>query len=343
MADWNHSKPLEKKHIEELCVVYVMYFDEARGHVPLLIYPDDRYKDNKKYMRPIKYHSIWFLPVEEQEALDHVDLEYKGFIFFGKKFLTKSKRKKRRAGLQEETPETIVIIVSLQNDIEIFGDDLIRELTLKIRENFDDTLFQIIESEIAKEEIIKTAKIKKIIENGSKVHDKLRNLIAKIITDYFSDVVKQTDIKSINQQKAISYLALKGIDVTQIFGPSGIQGFSNIKIFDPTKKNEEFNFKNQFKIMQINVIEDSQELEIMVKNNTEKEINNAKVNITHVKDYFEKEILNQEIDLWFPEEELLFISPIIPHINEYLFFIKNKENKENLLSKRIDLNLLDKN
>jgi hypothetical protein len=343
LADWNNSKPLDKKHIEELCVVYVMYFDEARGHVPLLIYPDDKYKDNKKYMRPIKYHSIWFLPVEEQEALDHVDLEYKGFIFFGKKFLTKSKRKKRRAGLHEETPETIVIIVSLQNDIEIFGHDLIRELTVKIREKFEDKLFEVIESEIAKEEVIKTAKVKKIIEHGTKIHDELRELVSQIITDYFSDVVKQTDIKSINQQKAISYLALKGIDVTQIFGPQGIQGFSNIKIFDPTKKNREFNFKNQFKIMQINVIEDSQELEIMVKNNTEKEINNAKVNITHVKDYFEKEILNQEIDLWFAEEELLFISPIIPHIHEYLFFIKNKENKENLFSKKIDLNLLDKN
>jgi len=343
LADWNNSKPLDKKHIEELCVVYVMYFDEARGHVPLLIYPDDKYKDNKKYMRPIKYHSIWFLPVEEQEALDHVDLEYKGFIFFGKKFLTKSKRKKRRAGMQEETPETIVIIVSLQNDIEIFGHDLIRELTVKIREKFEDKLFEVIESEIAKEEVIKTAKVKKIIEHGTKIHDELRELVSQIITDYFSDVVKQTDIKSINQQKAISYLALKGIDVTQIFGPQGIQGFSNIKIFDPTKKKGEFNFKNQFKIMQINVIEDSQELEIMVKNNTEKEINNAKVNITHVKDYFEKEILNQEIDLWFAEEELLFISPIIPHIHEYLFFIKNKENKENLFSKKIDLNLLDKN
>jgi hypothetical protein len=351
LAEWNNfkplennSKPLEKKYIEDLCVVYVMYFDEEKGHVPLLICPDDKYKDNKKYMRPIKYHSIWFLPVDEQEALDHVDLEYKGFIFFGKKFLTKSKRKKRRAGLQEETPETIVIIVSLKNDIEIFGHDLIRELTLKIRENFDDKLFQIIESEIAKEEVIKTAKVKKIIENGTKVHDDLRELVANIITDYFSDVVKQTDIKSINQQKAISYLALKGIDVTHIFGPQGIEGFSNIKIFDPSKKSgPDFNFKNQFKIMQINVIEDSQELEIMVKNNTEKEINNAKVNITHVKDYFEKEIMNQEIDLWFPEEELLFISPIIPHINEYLFFIKNKNNKENFLSKRIDLNLIDKN
>ena len=245
--------------------------------------------------------------------------------------------------MQEETPETIVIIVSLQNDIEIFGHDLIRELTVKIREKFEDKLFEVIESEIAKEEVIKTAKVKKIIEKGTKIHDDLRDLIAKIINDYFSAVVKHTDIKSINQQKAISYLALKGLDVTQIFGPQGIQGFSNIKIFDPTKKNGDFNFKNQFKIMQINVIEDSQELEIMVKNNTEKEINNAKVNITHVKDYFEKEILNQEIDLWFPEEELLFISPIIPHIHEYLFFIKNKENKENLLSKKIDLNLLDKN
>ena len=193
-------------------------------------------------------------------------------------------------------------------------------------------------------DFLNLGKIKKIIEHGTKVHDELRNLIAKIITDYFSDVVKQTDIKSINQQKAISYLALKGIDVTQIFGPQGIQGFSNIKIFDPSKKSSpDFNFKNQFEIMQINIIDDSQELEIMVKNNTEKEINNANVNITHVKDYFEKEIMNQEIDFWFPEEELLFISPIIPHINEYLFFIKNKENKENLLSKKIDLNLLDKN
>ena len=117
MADWNNSKSSEKERIEDLCVVYVLYFDEKRGHIPLLIYPNDKYKDDKNYMRPIKYHSIWFLPVEEQAGLDHIDLEYKKYIFFGKKFLTKSKRIKRRAGLEEETPETIVIIVSLPNDI----------------------------------------------------------------------------------------------------------------------------------------------------------------------------------------------------------------------------------
>ena len=341
MADINNTKS-EKNPIEELCIVYVMYFDESKGHVPLLIYPDDKYKNDKKYMRPIKYHSIWFLPLDEQEALDHIDLEYKGFIFFGKKFLSYSKRKKRRAGLEEETPETIVIIVSLPNDIELFGDDLIRELTLKIRENFENELFKIIESEIAKDEIIKTEKIKEIIKNGTEVHHKLRDLIGKTVDNYFATVVHEIDIKSINQQKAISYLALKGVDVSYIFGPKGIEGFSNIKIFDPNKKAaKDYGSNKQFEIKNINVMEDSQEIEIMVKNTTDNEINNTTVNITHVKDYFEKELMNQEIELWFPEEELLFISPIIPHINEYLFFIK--KDKENLLSKQINLNLLKKN
>ena len=343
MADSKKSKSLNKKSLEDLCVVYVLYFDEERGHVPLLIYPHDRHKDDKKYMRPIKYHSIWFLPVDEQEALDHIDLEYKGYIFFGKKFLTKSKRKKRRAGLKEETPETIVVIVSLPNDIEIFGDDLIRKLTLLIKEKFDDKLFQIIEYEVAKEQVIKTKQIQETIKKGKLLVESLKDLVGKTIEDYFSKVVKYTDRTSISKQKAISYLSLKGLDVSNIANSFNINTFSNIKLFDPNQKSENnFSLEKQFKIVNINVMKDSQELEIMVRNTTKEDINNAIVNIAHVKDYFEKEIMNQEIDLWFPEEELLFISPIIPHINEYLFFIKNNKN-ENILSKKINLEKLKSN
>ena len=108
---------------EGLTDIYLMYFDEERGHVPLFIYPEEKFSDlvhNKTFMRPIKYHPIWFLTVDEQEALDHIDLEFKGYTFFGKKFFAKSKRKKKRAGLDEETPETIIIIISLPNEVEIF-------------------------------------------------------------------------------------------------------------------------------------------------------------------------------------------------------------------------------
>jgi len=52
--------------------------------------------------------------------------------------------------------------------------------------------------------------------------------------------------------------------------------------------------------------------------------------------------MEQLIDIWFPKEELLFISPIIPHINEYLFFIIEKKNKTKLFSKKIDINLLNR-
>ncbi|TFG06477.1 MAG: hypothetical protein EU539_07540 [Promethearchaeota archaeon] len=333
----------EKERIEDLCVVYVLYFDEAKGHIPLMIYPDDQYKDDKNYMRPIKYHSIWFLDVEEQAALDHIDLEYKGYTFFGKKFLTTSKRKKRRAGLEEETPETIVIIISLPNDLEIFGDELIGKLTSTIRENFEDDLFKIIESEIAKDEVIKTPKVKQLIEKGDKFAKELWNLIGKTVDDYFEKAVREIDPSSIKKQKAISYLTLKGIDVSHLSSGGEPNSFSSIKLFDPSKKKaDDISLKTALSILNINVIEDSQELEILVKNNTEEEMNDLRVSITHVKEFFEKEIMNQVVEIWYPEEELLFISPILPHIDEYLFFIiEDKNDKKKLLSKRVDVNLLN--
>ena len=49
--------------------------------------------------------------------------------------------------------------------------------------------------------------------------------------------------------------------------------------------------------------------------------------------------MNHTIDIWFPEEELLFISPIIPNINEYHLFIEHKKNQ--CFSKKIDLNPLN--
>ncbi|MFW9898233.1 MAG: hypothetical protein ACFFDO_03115 [Candidatus Thorarchaeota archaeon] len=343
MADSLETKSLEEILQEELCVVYVLYFDEAKGHVPLLIYPIEvkELKKNKRFMRPIKYHPVWFLSFEEQEPLDHIDLEFKGYTFFGKKFLTKSMRKKRRAGLEEETPETVVVIVSLSNDIAIFGDKLIHLITNGIKEKFDDKLFKIIEYEVVKDQVIKTSNVKKIIEEGIEIKESLNNLIHKITDYYFSNAIKQTDTVSIKQQKALSYLALKGIDVSSLSGTENIDAFSNVKLFEPSKQaTNELTSKAQFIISSVSLIEDSQELEIAVRNNTRKQIKDIVINITHVKEFFEKEIMEQEIDLWYPEEELLFISPVIPSITDYLFFIINKESKEKLLSKKIDLKIL---
>ncbi|MFX0048858.1 MAG: hypothetical protein ACFE8G_11930 [Candidatus Hermodarchaeota archaeon] len=342
MAELFDSSP-DKNPYEELAVVYVMYFDEAQGHMPLLIYPVDQYKRNKAFMRPIRYHPIWFLSLDESDALDHIDLEFKGYTFFGKKFLTRSQREKRRAGLEEETPETIVIILSLPKNIELFGDELIRLLTQEIRDKYENKLFEIIDSEILKEEVIKSPKIKKRIERGESIKKELRSEIEAIINKFFSNVVKNSDTTSIRMQKAIAYLAFKGIDVSHIEGKDYNGSFSNIQLFDPNIKGEvNFTDKKPFIILKINIIEDSQELEILVQNNSLQAIKGIVVRINHLKEYFEKEVMIETIDFWGAQEELVFISPIIQYIDEYLFFIIDEVTNEKLLSKRIDLKLLEK-
>ena len=335
------DSPSEKSPFEDLAVVYVLYFDEAQGHMPLLIYPVETYKNDKAFMRPIKYHPIWFLSLNESDALDHIDLEFKGYTFFGKKFLTKSNREKRRSGLKEETPETIVIVVSLPNKIELFGDELIRILTQEVKDKYEDKLFEIIDSEILKEEVIKSPKIKKRIEIGQAIKKQLRGSIEKTTNTFFSDVIRNSDATSIRMQKAIAYLAFRGIDVSHIDTKEYKGSFSNIQLFDPNKQGEvNFVDKKPFIILKINIIEDSQEMEILVQNNSLQAAKGIIVKINHLKEYFEKEIMIETIDKWFPQEELVFISPIIPHIDEYIFFIIDEISNEKLLSKRIDLNLL---
>ena len=343
MAELFGPSSSEKNPFEELTVVYVLYFDEARGHMPLLIYPDDRYKDDKTFMRPIRYHPIWFLNINESDALDHIDLEFKGYTFFGKKFRAFSQREKRRAGLTGETPENIVIIVSLPNNIELFGDELIRHLTQDIKDHFDKKIFQIIESEILKDDVIKSPKTKKIIEAGDKIKKQLRELIDTTTDHFFSTVIKKADASSIRMQKAIAYLAFKGIDISHIHSEDYKGSFSSIQLFDPNKKGKvNYIDKKPFILLKINIMEDSQELEILVQNNSLNEMKGLIVKITHLREYFEKEIMIELIDSWYAEEELVFISPIIPHIDEYIFFIIDEVSNEKLLSKRIDLNLIKK-
>jgi hypothetical protein len=321
-----------------------MYFDEKKGQIPLLMYPDDRFRSNKKYMRPIEYHPIWFL---EAEDLDHIDLEYKGYAFFGKKFTAKSAREKRRAGLESETPETIVIIVSLPIELTIFGDDLVHRLTDEIRNNFEDQFYEVIESEIARDTPIKTPKVQERIAKGMKVKVFMRELIDNTVKTYFSNAIKKkADSPSLKTQKAISYFSLKGFKLSDLSTYGGENDFSTVELFDSDKRtSDEFAPNQPLSLTNINLIEISQELEVTVKNNTDKDLTDVAITITHLKEFFEKEVMEQEVDLWYSQEELLFVSPIVPHIDEYLFSVALQDgegNGQKILTQRIDLKSIKK-
>jgi hypothetical protein len=228
-------------------------------------------------------------------------------------------------------------------ELQIFGDDLIRKLTEQLRSKFEDQFFKVIESEIARDTIIKTPKIQKIITEGTKIKVFIRELIDKVVKEHFSNVIqRKKGSPSLKTQKAISYFSLKGFELTPLSTLKGENGFSSIELFDPTK--QESSIKVPLSITNINLIENSQEIEITIQNSTKEELKNVSITITHVKEFFEKEVMNQEIDFWFSQEELLFVSPIIPHIDEYLVSIEKRDNGNHqiILNQRIDIKLINK-
>jgi len=330
-----------KNTIIEFCEVYLLYFDESKGPIPLLIYPDESLKNDRGKRRLLDIHPIWFLDIEDYSAFNRIDLEYNGNMYFAKKFSVNSKRKKRRAGLNDNTPETIILIISISTDIDIFGSILLNRVTDTIITNFKNTLYQIIESEIAKYEIIKTSSIKEIIKKGDFLKDKLKKLIRITCKEYFESILEKTDATSIKLQKALSYFILKGIDMTKIFKSVKEKPFSKVRLFEPFKDNNKaLQLKTILKILSVEINQDTQEIEIIVKNIIKKPLIRLRVKIAYIQEFFEKEVLNEKVEIWFSEEEILLISPIIPGINDYLLYIIEENNKKIIFSKKIELNKL---
>ena len=337
MANIFDDKSIRDSSSLDLCEVFLLYFDEMRGHMPLLSYPDEKLIYDPKVMRPINIHSIWFLDFEEQEILDHVDLEYKKKVYFAKKFLVKSERKKERAGLKKETPETIIIMVAVPNEIEIFGSSLIKKLTKILQQKYNDVLWKLIEGEIAKSVVIKT---KLMLDNIKKSYDIKRNInfdIHNTILKYFGDVVMESKSDSIKKQKAMSFLTLKGFYISSLKGFKGAP-YDDVNLFEKAASSKMLQGTfNPFKISEINFSKNSQELEVVIENNSEGNMNSMQVTISHIREFFEKEILNEIVDEWNPHEELLFVAPLYPHIDSYILNIYQKDKKLKIFTKLIEM------
>ncbi|HUW90416.1 MAG TPA: hypothetical protein VMV43_07810 [Candidatus Nanopelagicaceae bacterium] len=325
----------------ELCETLLFYFDETLGHVPLLICPENALDDDSGKLHLIRYHPIWFLELKDETTINRIDLEYCNQMYFAKKIIIESKRVKRRAGSFPQLGEIIVLILVLPTDLDVFGGDLLNVLTKKLIDKFENTLYYVIESEIAKLEIIKTEKLINKIKKGDQIKEEIKAIINLTCEEYFSSVIKQTDATTFKLQKAISYLTFKGIDIDHIVINNQNISFSKIRLFDYNRVvQQKLGIKDQFKITSIYIINNFQEIEVLVKNNSKKEFNDLIVRITYTLEFFEKEVLNEKVEKCIPEEELLFITPVIKNTNNYLFSIIEEHSNITIFSNKIDLELI---
>lgn len=336
----NNIETIRKDNVEpvQLCEIFLLYFDEEFGPMPLLITPDESLKNNLDVMRLIRIHSIWFLDISDQTSPDRMDLEYKEKIYFAKKFLVPSQREKRRSGSEGDTYETLVLILALPVDMDIFGGALLKRMAERLTKHFALKFTRLIDSEVAKMNAIKTPSTLTLIQIGDTIKKRISVLIKNTCVQYFDAVIKKTDSTTFKLQKAISYLSLKGVPINYIVSEEGNLGFSNVKLFESkVLANDTYGIRNQFKILSTDIDPDTQEVEILIKNQTSKEFNNIYAKVISIQEFFEKEVLRENIEKWLPEEELIIILPNIISNFEYYFSIQDVSSNQTLFKQKLRL------
>lgn len=199
---------------QDLLEVYLAYFDEMRGHEVLLRYPAPC-QDFVECLRPISIHSIWFLSPEEQAELDQVTLDYGRRTYFARKFTAPSHRKKSRAGIEEADEETLVLFVSLPEELYIFGGRILSDLHATIKEELSEDLCDLIIGHIAKKKIIPSSRTRAEIKRGNVVTEKFLELCDHVVGRYSADLVENFNL-SIKRQKALAFGKKSDLDPKEV-------------------------------------------------------------------------------------------------------------------------------
>ena len=322
-------------NLEKLCIIYLAYFDEARGHQLLLVHPPEL-KDDAEFLQAeskiVFIHSIWWMSVDVQAELSHVDLEFGGRNYLAKKFLAPSNRSKHRSGMDENTPETIVLILSIPISLNPFGGELLNALYQEITANHMGDFSIAIEKSISDAKIIKNPKDKEISINGEQVLSGITITIRSVLKDFAKQMEVNVSSES-DKAKALSYILYQDIkkkpttteDTTAFFeAPTGEQiidigaaARSKIKLDDAIFKKDE------------------NKIHVTLVNTSTEEICNCIVSIAYIEDFFEKYFYDVNVDCWFGGEELNFQFERVGNKLKEEYLITVKQDSEILFQKRI--------
>ncbi|MGQ9719698.1 MAG: hypothetical protein ACUVXA_00035 [Candidatus Jordarchaeum sp.] len=319
--------------LEGLIGIYLCYFHEARGHLALFTCPESL-KDDVETLRIIQKHPVWWLGAEDfkEEGLNRVDLEFGGKVYAATKFKARSARAKLRAGMTPETEEVFVLIVSVPVGLaKPLGDKLLSVLLEKIRDSLQDKLYILIEKDLACCKPIRTRDDHKVIEDGEEVEEELLN-ICDISVPVISSELMNALQSDVEKQRNLVYFLL-----SSMYGVTGPQtravplsGKSAIE----TRAIEHIP-ESPVELVSVEFADDKKKLKITVKNNSEKSIENIKISIAHIEEFFETYSWDTIVDIWFPYEELVFQYPRVDNDGEYILNIEDLTEK--LLVKKISI------
>lgn len=278
----NHQTLPEKGTLASFTQVILAAFDEVRGHQPLASYPDTDLILNENAMKPIAIHSAWFLSVEEQEEFDHIDLEYNGRTYLAKKFRVPNfgMRKKERAGSEDETFETMVFFVSVPDELNIIGSNVLEKLYNSTQQSLGNELYKLVQGDISRAKPIKTAQTRQIIQEAEDVKARFYKLCEWNLAQVSTRILRQIS-DSVTKQKALAYLML----VNGEKNPA--ENSAAGELFEHAEEGGEM-VGPPIEISNIGFCVEKECIEVILVNNREEDIDAAKILVSNVEGVFEK-------------------------------------------------------
>jgi len=318
----------EKTQITEMSrfEVLLLYFDRLFGYVPFVIYPYDSIKLDHERTRMLGTLALYF---DEQEKNSTLVLELGKKVYFAKKLELFSESSNQF--------ECCAICLILPVELHIIGENLLSLLENYIIKRYKYSLYTIVESEINKYDIVQNVKKQQIILKGEILKKRVLELINFVCSIFLNSITGFPDAKCTKLQKAITFLESMGMNVSHLEQISQ-ENFSNINIFESISKLSED--KNIFEVKTIKVNNLCEEIEIIIKNITEKIFEALNIRISHIYDLFEKEVMNIDVEQWLFEEEIVFTFPYCIIDTTILITIKEILKEDIIFSKQISLEQL---
>ncbi|MFX1505755.1 MAG: hypothetical protein ACFFDC_06525 [Promethearchaeota archaeon] len=132
--------------------VFLYFFDEIRGHIPLFVYPSLPVNENERQI--LSVHSIWW---HQDKFLtpfkfNSIDLEIGGVIYSATLFLCHTRRTKRRSGMDSSKwkPERFVLIIKVPSSVSINTKEILHKLKTRIQGDVGEDLCFLVEDYLRK-------------------------------------------------------------------------------------------------------------------------------------------------------------------------------------------------
>ncbi|MFW9903888.1 MAG: hypothetical protein ACFFFH_06110 [Candidatus Thorarchaeota archaeon] len=317
--------------------VFLYFFDEVKGHVPLFAYPRELLK-NKQEKKIISIHSIWWHQDKflESEKFISMDLELEGVIYCATLIICQTKRTKRRSGMDSKKwrAERFVLIVKAPSAVSFIAQEILHELKTRIKGSIGENLCFLVENHLRMEEKSEIGEFLK-----KKANDIEYQLISLCISLIPKMPIAKLGVAFEMSQQGGEITTTNIIDQEPPAYKKPILRFSIPmgKKHEISKPKPEITLTpepKRVKIIEVTRSDDDKLVQVVVRNNSSDVIFNALLKIYESQGFFGKDILVSKIEKWSPNKDVTIkFEPANTGGN--IYFLKVEDEKETIKVKRI--------